>query len=207
MRLTRETINTAIAQHGFFNAHQFSRLGITWPPKTGWINRLAGLELSDETWQNVLTLKKKPAKNEPANQMNLFQPAATATFAHKVEIFFDGGCHGNPGLKYGSFQVLLDGRQIAGRSRVDFGHGTNNEAEFDALQMALDELMAHCTKTGLEPAQCVVLIETDATIVRNRLMVKNKISKTDPRSAVMYELANRCLAVMKKFVCFGIKFP
>src|ERR1035437_8663856 len=33
----------------------------------------------------------------------------------RVEIFFDGGCLGNPGQKYGSFQVLFDGNQIAVR--------------------------------------------------------------------------------------------
>ena len=52
----------------------------------------------------------------------------------KVDIFFDGGCLGNPGQKYGSFQVLLAGKQIAGRNRVDFGHGTNNEAAIVAAQ-------------------------------------------------------------------------
>ena len=28
----------------------------------------------------------------------------------KAEIYFDGGCLGNPGQKYGSFQVKLDGK-------------------------------------------------------------------------------------------------
>ena len=44
----------------------------------------------------------------------------------------------NPGQKYGSFQVKLDGKEILKRSRVDFGFGTNNEAEFNALKLALD---------------------------------------------------------------------
>ena len=30
----------------------------------------------------------------------------------RVEIFFDGGCLGNPGQKYGSFQVLFDGSRL-----------------------------------------------------------------------------------------------
>ena len=57
----------------------------------------------------------------------------------KVEIYFDGGCLGNPGQKYGSFQIKLDGKEIIKRSRVNFGFGTNNEAEFNALKLALDE--------------------------------------------------------------------
>ena len=63
----------------------------------------------------------------------------SVTTSGKVEIYFDGGCLGNPGQKYGSFQVKLDGREIVKRSRVDFGFGTNNEAEFNALKLALDE--------------------------------------------------------------------
>jgi len=207
MKLTREIIGTAIARHGFFNAQQLSHLGIKWPPPTGWINRLVGLDMPDENWQNILTLKNKPTKNQtPANQLNLFEPVPVSpvAFIHKVEIYFDGGCHGNPGLKYGSYQVLLDGNQIAGRNRVDFGHGTNNEAEFDALLMALDDLVAHCAKTGLDPSQSVLTVTTDSTILRNRLMVKNKIFKKYPRSAVMFELANRCFGVMKKFGSFEV---
>jgi hypothetical protein len=72
--------------------------------------------------------------------MSLFGDAPVARPAParsngKVEIFFDGGCLGNPGQKYGSFQVLLDGRPIASRSRVGFGHGTNNEAEFNSKKI------------------------------------------------------------------------
>ena len=39
------------------------------------------------------------------------QPIQTKTTG-KVAVYFDGGCLGNPGKKYGSFQVKLDGREI-----------------------------------------------------------------------------------------------
>jgi hypothetical protein len=68
------------------------------------------------------------------------QPVTTTGM---VEIFFDGGCLGNPGQKYGSFQVLFDGKQVVGRNRVEFGHGTNNEAEFNSLKLALDKPSLH----------------------------------------------------------------
>ena len=205
MRLTRETIGTAIAQHGRFNYNQLTQLGISWPPKSGWIDRLVGLNVPDSKWDEILKLKQP---KHPDNQLNLFAPApaAPAATAHRVQIYFDGGCLGNPGLKYGSYQVLLDGRQIAGRSRVDFGHGTNNEAEFDALQMGLDELADHCSKTGLEPSQCSLMVETDSTIVRNRLVKKNVIFKKQPRSAVMFAMATRCLEVMKKFGSYEVEW-
>ena len=125
----------------------------------------------------------------------------------KAEIFFDGGCLGNrvaTGQKYGSFQVFLDGKQIANGNRVDFGLGSNNEAEWNALQMALDELKGFFTKNNRDPRQSELFVETDSTIVRNRLMVRNKILKKDPRSAVMFELANKCLEVMRQFGRFEV---
>ena len=75
--------------------------------------------------------------------MSLFGETPTVgllpvTTSSQVEIYFDGGCLGNPGKKYGSFQVKLDGKEILKRTRVQFGHGTNNEAEFNALKLALD---------------------------------------------------------------------
>ena len=66
-------------------------------------------------------------------------PSQPTKTSGKAEIYFDGGCLGNPGQKYGSFQVKLDDKEIIKRSRVDFGFGTNNEAEFNALKLALDE--------------------------------------------------------------------
>jgi len=202
MRLTRETIGTTIAQHGRFNHNQLAMLGISWPPQSGWIDSLIGLTVPDSKWDEILKLKQP--KPKPDNQLSLFAPASVVAPTHKIEVYFDGGCHGNPGLKYGSFEILLDGRQIAGRSRVDFGHGTNNEAEFDALQMGLDELAAHCSKTGLEPSQCSLMVETDSTIVKNRLVKKNVIMKKYPRSAVMFAMATRCLEVMKKFGSYDV---
>jgi|ERR1017187_7428997 ribonuclease HI len=211
MKLTRQLICDTVAQRGFFNAKQFSKLGIKWPPMSGWIDRLHGQEVPDETWAEILNLRKLKLPKEalsPDNQGDLFVRQRNAPLAvkNKVEIFFDGGCHGNPGQKYGSFKVLLDGKQVVGRSRVDFGQGTNNEAEFNALQMALDELKDFFAKNNLDLSQCELVVETDSTIVRNRLMVKNKILKKYPRSAVMFELASRCLEVMRQFDRFSVEW-
>ena len=117
----------------------------------------------------------------------------------KLEIYFDGGCLGNPGKKYGSFLVKLDGREILKRSRVDFGHGTNNEAEFNALKLALDEAVAWLQAHGHELKQLSLLVETDSTIVRNRLVVKNIIFKKFPSSERMFNLANECLTILRLF--------
>ena len=129
------------------------------------------------------------------------QPFKTAG---KAEIYFDGGCLGNPGQKYGSFQVKLDGQEILKRSRVNFGFGTNNEAEFNALKLALDEAVDWLQKKAIEPKSLSLVIETDSTIVRNRLVVKNVVFKKYPSSQRMFALANECLGIMNQFGKFQV---
>ena len=141
--------------------------------------------------------------------MSLFgdAPAAKPSPAKtmgQVEIFFDGGCLGNPGQKYGSFQVKLNGQEILKRSRVDFGFGTNNEAEFNALKLALDETVGRFQSKAIELKSLALVIETDSTIVRNRLVVKNVIFKKYPSSQRMFALANECLGIMNQFGKFDV---
>ena len=81
-----------------------------------------------------------------------------------VGIYFDGGCLGNPGQKYGSFQVMFDGKQVAGRNRVEFGHGTNNEAEFNSLKVALEEAVVWLRSKAKDLKTLTLVVETDSTI-------------------------------------------
>jgi len=131
-------------------------------------------------------------------------PAHSAQTAGKVEIYFDGGCLGNPGQKYGSFQVKLDGKEILKRSRVDFGFGTNNEAEFNALKLALDEAVCWFRNQAIELKASSLVVETDSTIVRNRLVVKNVVFKKYPSSQRMFALASECLEIMNRFGSFQV---
>ena len=126
------------------------------------------------------------------------------TTTGRMEIFFDGGCLGNPGQKYGSFQVLFDGKQVASRDRVQFGHGTNNEAEFNSLKLALDEAVGWLQSKGVDPKTLSLAIETDSMIVRNRLVVKNVIFKKQPSSQRMFALATECLGIMNRFGKFDV---
>jgi ribonuclease HI len=129
------------------------------------------------------------------------QPVTTTGM---VEVFFDGGCLGNPGQKYGSFQVLFDGKQVVGRNRVEFGHGTNNEAEFNSLKLALDEAVAWLAANGIDLNTLSLAIETDSMIVRNRLVKKNVIFKKYPSSQRMFALATECLGIMNRFGKFDV---
>jgi ribonuclease HI len=131
------------------------------------------------------------------------EQAAVKT-ASQVEIYFDGGCLGNPGQKYGSFQVKLDGKEVLKSSRVNFGFGTNNEAEFNALKLALDQAVTRFQSDKTDLKSLSLVVETDSTIVRNRLMVKNVIFKKYPSSERMFTLANECLEVMNRFAKFEV---
>ena len=126
-----------------------------------------------------------------------------------VEIQFDGGCIGNPGQKYGSFKAKLDDKPLAEELRIKFGHGTNNEAEFNALMMALDITDYELERLKINPKDCDLKVITDSKIVRNRLMVKNVIY-TKPAwiegSKRMFSLASDCLVYMKKFARFNVEW-
>jgi len=122
----------------------------------------------------------------------------------KVAVYFDGGCLGNPGKKYGSFQVKLDGHEILKRSRVDFGFGTNNEAEFNALNLALAAAVEWLQVKAIDLKTLSLLVETDSTIVRNRLAVKNVIFKKYPSSQRMFALASESLGIMNQFSKFEV---
>jgi len=49
-----------------------------------------------------------------------------------------------------------------------------------------------------------LVIETDSTIVRNRLVVKNVVFKKYPSSQRMFVLANECLEIMNRFGKFQV---
>ena len=212
MKLTHDIIGSAIAEQGQFSAKQLAKLGIQWPPKAGWINSLIGLTIPDQEWNEVLSMEnayktRLRRQSQLSLQTTLFnqqEKTSPISIKHKIEVYFDGGCHGNPGYKYGSYETYLDGKKVGEKNRVDFGLGTSNEAEWDSLLLALGRLKSELETTQVTPSQCELLIFTDSTMVKNRLLGKNKISKKYPRSAVMFELANKCLEVMRQFGRFNV---
>ncbi len=113
-----------------------------------------------------------------------------------IRIYFDGGCSPNPGNKYGSYEVLLEDYPILKKLRLEFGYGTNNEAEFNALRAALEDLRHWSVITGFDLSEASVIVTTDSTIVRNRLMGKNRIHKKQSwkgASERMFKLASDIL--------------
>lgn len=121
-----------------------------------------------------------------------------------IMLEFDGGCQPNPGQRYGSWLATINGESVSACTRQEFGYGTNNEAEFLALEQALYWL-------SVEPAHRLnqVFIWTDSMIVYWRLNPDRKVKKpglpgTD--RARMDEYAGRCLFLLKRFRNYAISW-
>ena len=103
----------------------------------------------------------------------------------KWVLIFDGGSRGNPGPGYGSYALirptgsadlpeLAEPSALSARSadvvRLDFGaRMTNNEAEYDTLIAALEDLIARITQAGRNPAEFSVEVRGDSRLVINQV--------------------------------------
>lgn len=76
-----------------------------------------------------------------------------------VEVYTDGGCHGNPGPGGWAFVVAAEGRQT--RMKGAQAHTTNNRMELTAVIRALE----YVTENGL--CRGTVRIITDSQYVKN----------------------------------------
>lgn len=123
-----------------------------------------------------------------------------------IEIHFDGGCRPtNPGNKYGSYEVQLAGRLLSKASRVEFGWGTNNEAEFNALLMALDATIAGLAAAELNPSQYDVAMFTDSMIIKNRVKCRRCSGKSEPARR-MGRLTRDVLSKLTRFRLWDIEW-
>jgi ribonuclease HI len=77
-------------------------------------------------------------------------------------IIFDGGAIGNPGKGYGSYQIV-GATTVVARQRRDYGDNvTNNQAEYQTLIHALEDLRDHLGPTA---AHASVAIRGDSQLV------------------------------------------
>ena len=67
------------------------------------------------------------------------------------------------------------------------------------MKLALDETVTWFQTKPIDLKTLYLIVETDSTIVRNRLVVKNVIFKKYPSSQRMFALANECLAILNQF--------
>jgi ribonuclease HI len=100
----------------------------------------------------------------PAKQLG-FETSADFDGPPDYVIVFDGGSEGNPGFGYGSYAVITrDGRQRI--RRLDFGNDmTSNEAEYDTLIAALEDVSERVESAGKRAADFSVEVRGDSNLV------------------------------------------
>lgn len=87
----------------------------------------------------------------------------------RVELIFDGGSRGNPGPAYGSYRLKLGSEKARSPVRLDFGKGTNNEAEYMTLIRALKDLNLELNKTGIDPGLVQLRVRGDSQLIIRQL--------------------------------------
>lgn len=109
-------------------------------------------------------------------------------------LMFDGGSRGNPGSMYGSFRIRTSAGSEVLRSRLTFGRGTNNEAEYRALIAALEALLAELERSGQDPGQVRLEVRGDSLLVLGQLAGAWKAR--EPR---MLSLRNQARELLSRF--------
>lgn len=85
-------------------------------------------------------------------------------------IIFDGGSHGNPGLGYGSYALIRNQDGRLRKERLRFGDQvTSNQAEYQALIAALEDLIDTIVKAGRSPTDFSVEIKGDSQLVMRQI--------------------------------------
>ncbi|WP_026369770.1 reverse transcriptase-like protein [Kallotenue papyrolyticum] len=106
-----------------------------------------------------------------------------------VRLEFDGGSRGNPGPGYGSYRLTINGQPQVVR-RVELGpHVTNNEAEYDTLLRALEELLRRVR----DPRRIRLAIIGDSELLIKQLRGEYRVRAPglQPRAARARELLER----------------
>jgi ribonuclease HI len=103
-----------------------------------------------------------------------------------VKAFFDGSAKPNPGIMTIGGIILNEKGSIIHEFSVHLGHGTNNEAEYNALLFLLSRLQIHKIDE--------VEIFGDSNLVVNQVNENWKIKVPNLRI-----LKDRCKDEMKKF--------
>lgn len=122
-------------------------------------------------------------------------PAADRPGTPDYVLVFDGGSRGNPGAGYGSYAItrVKDGRRRV--ERLEFGPGyTSNEAEYDTLLAALQDLVSRIIAANRDPAEFSLEVRGDSQLVIRQLQGRWKTR--EPRMQVRVQ---RGLTLLRQF--------
>jgi ribonuclease HI len=124
---------------------------------------------------------------------------------YELTVQWDGGCKPNPGEKYGSYRITYNGKPVLWHSLFSLGHGTNNEAEFEALEKALVALTEKIESKGRSPSEVKLNLLTDSMVVKHRLTPRAKPRKEKGETAKrMAGFATRIMDRLKVFSGYEI---
>lgn len=98
------------------------------------------------------------------------------------EIVFDGGSKGNPGVGYGSYEIVHNGDVVAHNNEHYGDKVTNNQAEYRTLVHALQWLADHL---GDAAQSAVVQVHGDSQLVIRQLRGEWKIKDATLRGIAM----------------------
>ena len=134
-------------------------------------------------------------------QLDTLSPAPEPAPSPDYILVFDGGSRGNPGWGYGSYAItrVLDGARRLERLQLGDGY-TNNEAEYDALIAALQDLLRRIEGAGRQPKEFSLEVRGDSALVINQLQGTWKAN--DPR---MVERRDRCRPLLDRFGSVHLK--
>jgi ribonuclease HI len=108
-----------------------------------------------------------------------------------VVLTFDGGSLGNPGHAYGSFRLSPGRGKDLPPTRLKFGYGTNNQAEYQALIAGLEGLLSWARKGKLDLQSVAVELRGDSQLVLNQLSGEWRVK--DPELRRLHSRARRLI--------------
>jgi ribonuclease HI len=131
------------------------------------ITHEGGKRITDKDHEMAVAIDEIFAKKAPPGE----KAADPDAHPEEVKIFADGGSRGNPGPSASGFVILdLEDNVLVDRG-VYLGVTTNNQAEYTALKLALEE----CIKLGVKKAQ----VYLDSLLVVNQIKGVFKVRNRD----------------------------
>lgn len=131
--------------------------------------KLSDIQLNEVTETTRLALQIEPEiPYQPVTDSNSNVPSTTYK---EVIIYGDGGSRGNPGPSASGFVIMNPEGQIVFRGGEYVGITTNNQAEYQAVKLALEK--------ALEMGAKEVRIRLDSLLVVNQLKGTYRVKNAD----------------------------
>ena len=154
-------LRSTVARHEQIIARQAATIATLQARRTRWSEQPPGSESGGAPGRDSESGAKAVAERVPG---------------FEYVIVFDGGAIGNPGLGYGSYQIVgADG--VVAEPRLEFGDQvTNNQAEYRTLIRALEDMHE---RLGPDVSQTTLAVRGDSQLVINTVTGRWKVRHPD----------------------------